>query len=115
MAIKKWIDDQLIGTSVTAVLIGYETSNRDYVKYELEQSWKRGNGILGIYIHQKKDLNGKTDSKGDNLFGDIFLSPTDNKKYFSERFSSYDWVENDGYSNLGSWVEAAAKQAGRIA
>ncbi|MDI6603474.1 MAG: TIR domain-containing protein [Patescibacteria group bacterium] len=51
-AIKKWIDDQLIGASVTVVLIGAETSNRDYVKYELEQSWKKGNGILGIYIHQ---------------------------------------------------------------
>ena len=65
-AIKKWIDDQLTGTSVTVVLIGAETSNRDYVKYELEKSWGKGNGILGIYIHQMKDKDGKTDTKGSN-------------------------------------------------
>ncbi len=30
-AIKKWIDDQLVGMSVTVVLIGSETSTRQYV------------------------------------------------------------------------------------
>lgn len=112
-AIKKWIDDQLIGTSVTVVLIGSGTSNRDYVKYELEKSWERGNGILGIYIHKLKNSRGEIASKGDNSFGDIFTSRYDNKKYFFERFSTYDWVDDDGYNNLGKWVEAAAKQAGK--
>jgi len=112
-AIKKWIDDQLTGTSVTIVLIGAETSNRDYVKYELEKSWKRGNGILGIYIHQMKDKDGKTDTKGSNSFGPIFTSPNDDKKYFVERFTTYDWVDDDGYNKLGDWVEAAAKKAGK--
>jgi len=106
--IKRWIDDQLTGTSVTVVLIGAETSNRDYVKYELEQSWKNGNGILGIYIHQMKDKDGKTDKKGNDTFGPIFTRPNDNKKYFFERFSTYDWVDDDGYNKLGDWVEAAA-------
>lgn len=112
-AIKKWIDDQLTGTSVTVVLIGAETNNRDYVKYELEQSWKKGNGILGIYIHQMKDIDRKTDTKGSNSFGPIFTSPNDDKKYFFERFPTYDWVDNDGYNKLGDWVEAAAKKAGK--
>lgn len=112
-AIKKWIDKQLDGTSVTVLLIGSDTSNREYVKYELEQSWKRGNGILGIYIHNCKDKNGNTSAKGNPYFGDIFKSRSDNKSYFSERFQTYDWVNNDGYSNLGVWIEAAAKQAGR--
>jgi hypothetical protein len=112
-AIKKWIDDQLTGTSVTVVLIGAETSKRDYVKYELEQSWKKGNGILGIYIHLMKDKDGKTDTKGNNTFGPIFTSHNDDKKYFFEKFSTYDWVDDDGYNKLGDWVEAAAKKAGR--
>ena len=113
-AIKKWIDDQLTGTSVTVVLIGAETSNRDYIKYELEQSWEKGKGILGIYIHQMKDKDGKTDTKGNSTFGPIFTSPNDDKKkYFLERFSTYDWVDDDGYNNLGDWVETAAKEAGK--
>ena len=112
-AIKKWIDDQPTGTSVTVVLIGAETSNRDYIKYELEQSWKKGNGILGIYIHQMKDKDGKTDKKGSNSFGSIFTRFNDDKKYFFERFPTYDWVDDEGYKKLGDWVEAAAKKAGK--
>lgn len=112
-AIHKWINKQLDGTSVTVVLIGSETNKRPYVKYELEQSWKKGNGILGIYIHQLKNQEGKTDTKGDNSFGDIFTSSDDDKKYFFERFSIYDWVDDDGYKNMGKWIEEAAKKAGR--
>lgn len=112
-AIKRWIDAQLSGTSVTIVLIGSDTSNRDYIKYELEQSWKKGNGILGIYIHKLKDSNGNTSLAGSNAFGAIFTSPNDDKKYFYERFPTYDWVDNDGYNNLGSWIETAAQKVGR--
>jgi hypothetical protein len=112
-AIKKWIDGQLSGTSVTVVLIGSETSNREYIKYELEQSWKKGNGILGIYIHNIKDRNGNTSPSGSNSFGPIFTSPYDDKKYFYERFPTYDWVNDDGYKNLGGWIEDAAKKAGK--
>lgn len=112
-AIKKWIREQLIGTSVTVVLIGSETSNRDYVKYELKKSWEKGNGILGIYIHQIKDRDSKTATKGNNFFGPIFTSPSDNKQYFAERFNTYDWTDDDGYNNMGKWIETAAKNAGR--
>jgi hypothetical protein len=112
-AVKKWIRDQLVGTSVTVVLIGTETSNRDYVKYELEKSWEKGNGILGIYIHQIKNKDGNTSTKGSNSFGPIFTRPDDDKKYFFERFNTYDWVDDNGYTNMGNWIEAAAKTAGR--
>jgi MTH538 TIR-like domain (DUF1863) len=32
---------------------------------------------------------------------------------FSTLFPIYDWQANDGYNNLGIWIEAAARQAGR--
>src|SRR5436189_1802700 len=67
-AIEKWIDDQLKGTSVTVVLIGAQTSTREYVGYEIKQSHVRGNGMLGIYIHNTKDSSGQTDTKGNNPF-----------------------------------------------
>ncbi len=112
-AIKRWIDSQLIGTTVTAVLIGSDTNNREYVKYELQKSWEKKNGILGIYIHQIKDRHGYTSPKGNDTFGPIFTSVFDNKKYFYERFETYDWVNDNGYTNLGSWIETAAKKAGK--
>jgi hypothetical protein len=112
-AIKKWIREQLEGTSVTVVLIGSETSNRDYIKYELEKSWEKGNGILGIYVHNIKDSNGYTSKKGSNAFGPIFTNNKDDKKYFFERFETYNWVDDNGYSNMGDWIEKAAKNAGK--
>lgn len=112
-AIKKWIDEQLIGTSVTVVLIGSETSSRDYVKYELQESYKRGNGMLGVYIHKIEDQNGKTSTKGDNMFGEIGKDKDGKPVYFSVNYTTYDWKDDDGYNNLGKWVEKAAKDAGK--
>src|ERR1700739_216263 len=112
-AVKRWINKQLDGTSVTVVLIGNDTSNRSYVKYELQKSYERGNGIIGIYIHKLKDKNGTTSSKGSNHFGEIEKNSKNETVYFSSGFDFYDWVEDDGYENMGKWIEAAAKKAGR--
>jgi len=112
-AIKRWIDDQLKGTSVTVVLIGLDTSNRPYCKYEIEKSFEKGNGMLGIYIHKVKDMNGNTSTKGSNHFGEIGKDVNGNSVYFSVNYTTYDWVDDDGYNNLGDWIESAAKKAGR--
>jgi hypothetical protein len=113
-AVHKWIDDQLKGTSVTVVLIGAETSTRPYVDYEITQSRKKGNGLLGIYIHNMKDENQQTGTKGTNPFDLWHITDANGKKtYFSEIYATYDWVNDDGRTNIGDWIEAAAKQAGR--
>src|ERR1039458_7214083 len=46
VAVKRWINNQLNGTSVTVVLIGEETSTRPWVLYEIKQSHIKGNGLL---------------------------------------------------------------------
>src|SRR5690554_739785 len=55
-AVHKWIDSQLQGTSVTVVLIGAETLNRPFVQYEICESLKRGNAVIGVYIDGIKDM-----------------------------------------------------------
>src|SRR3546814_17788175 len=49
-AIQTWIDNQLNGTSVTVILVGANTHRSKWVKYEIEQSIARGNGLLTIDI-----------------------------------------------------------------
>jgi hypothetical protein len=112
-AVKKWIDSQLNGTSVTVVLVGAETSDREYVDYEIEQSSKRGNGLLAIYINKLKDQDKKTDIKGKNPFDLWYKTVDGEKKYFSSIYSTYDWVDDNGYENLGQWIEEAAERAGK--
>ncbi len=55
--IKSMILGHLMNTTVTVVLIGNQTANRPWVKYEVAQSAKRNNGFLGIYIHHLNDPN----------------------------------------------------------
>lgn len=111
-AVRTMIDNALIGTSVTAVLIGAETSNRKWVRYEIIKSYNMNNGVLGIYVHNIKDSNGDTDTEGNNQFGPV-TRKNDKDIYFWQLFPTYDWIADDGYKNFGKWVETAAGKAGR--
>lgn len=105
-AIRRWIAKQLNGTSVTAVLIGAETAEREWVQHEISESWNRGNGIIGIWIHNVKDSEKKTDIKGANPF-DTFKLP--NGQLLSSVCKTYDWIQDDGREQLGAWAEEAVK------
>jgi hypothetical protein len=109
-AVHNWIDKQLEGTSVTVVLIGSETASRPYVQYEITESWKKGNGLLGVYIHGVKDQAQKTTTKGSSPFAGTTYKLADGT---AVAIATYDWVTNDGRENLASWVEKAARQVGR--
>lgn len=97
-AIQAWIDNQLNGTSVTVVLIGAKTDKSKWVRYEIQQSIARGNGILTIDVSKIADLQRNTTDC-------CSLRVTGYKHYF--------WNKDNGRENLGAWVEAAAKAAGR--
>jgi len=112
-AIKRWINSQLEGTSVTVVLIGAETASRDWVIYEIKKSYQKGNGMLGVYIHNMRDRYGSTDIKGPNPFANLYIEKNGRKVYLSELYPTYDWVNDNGYQNLGTWIEEAAKKAGK--
>lgn len=112
--IKRMIQDGLNGTSVTVFLLGSETSGRPWVRYELEESHKRGNGMLAVRIHGIKNLQGYTSGSGQNIFDTFwFTAPNGQQRTLSGTYPIYDWIANDGYRNLGAWVEAAATQVGR--
>lgn len=113
IATKRMINQGLNGTSVTVVLIGKETSKRKWVGYEIDQSCRRGKGLLGVYIHKIKDKDGNIDAKGANPFDSWYLERNGKKVYLSEIYPTYDWTNNDGYKNLGDWIEKAAKKAGK--
>ena len=97
-AIQAWIDNQLKGTSVTVVLVGSRTCSSRWVKYEIARSKVIGNGLLGIDISKIKDLDGTTTE----LCGMI-----------PNRYPFYLWNNQNGYKNMGEWIENAAAAAGR--
>jgi MTH538 TIR-like domain (DUF1863) len=96
-AIRRLIDDALGRTTVTAVLIGTNTFGREWVNYEISESMRLGKGLLGVYIHNIPDFTGKTAPRGSNPV--------------PSRYHTYDWVYDNGYKNLGSWVDEAYDDA----
>lgn len=97
-AIKRWIDNQLRGTSVTVVLVGSRTCSSRWVRYEIEKSEQIGNGLLGIDISKINDFEGKTSDRCGRI---------------PKGYPFYLWDRDDGYNNMGDWIEEAAKAAGR--
>ncbi|MBN2101985.1 MAG: TIR domain-containing protein [Candidatus Aenigmarchaeota archaeon] len=106
-AIKNWINEQLKGTSITVVLIGSETSERDWVKYELQRSYEKGNAFLGIFIHNLEDQEKRTTSKGDTRFGELGKDSEGKSVYLFQLAKFYDWKNDDGYNNFTKWIEEA--------
>ena len=97
-AIRRLIDGGLDGTSVTAVLIGTHTAERQWVTYEIEKSIQRGNGLLGVRIHNLKDQHGERSSRG----------PVP-KALADGGYRVYTW----NVSSFGKWVELAAIDSDR--
>ncbi|MDT4012501.1 MULTISPECIES: TIR domain-containing protein [Staphylococcus] len=109
IAVQNWIDGQLKGTSVTIVLVGAETLNRPYVQYEILESLKRGNKIIGISIGNIKDLNGYK-STSQSFCKNIGEDEFGNSIWFDDIIQGkYDYIIDDGYNNLPRWIDDSFK------
>lgn len=109
--IEKWIDDNMNYRSCVVVLIGEETAERPWVRYEIKKAWEDGKGLLGIYIHNIKcPRNGKS-NKGSNPFDQFTF--TDGSK-LSATVNCYNPRPNDAYNdiknNIEAWIETAIAQ-----
>lgn len=111
-AIQKWIDGQLQGRTCTVVLIGQETAQRKWIDYEIHSSWNAKKGVLGIHVHNLKDVNSRQSAKGSNPFSH-FSMEGDNaalsslvKVYdppFRDSIQCYNYIKQ----NLSTWIEDA--------
>ncbi|WP_079890659.1 TIR domain-containing protein [Halorubrum sp. AJ67] len=109
--IRHWINEQLQGTSVTVVLIGNETAERDWIHYEIKKSIERGNGIVGVKIHSLNDKESNTDFSGTNPLKKFVVEEGDKVRTLSTIFPTYDWKRDNGRENIGKWAEEAAQTA----
>jgi hypothetical protein len=106
--IKKWIDDNMNYRSCVVVLVGENTAERPWVKYEIMKAWNDRRGLLGIYIHNINcPRNGKS-YKGSNPFDQFTL---DDGSKLSSKVNCYNPSSGDAYkdikNNLETWVETA--------
>jgi hypothetical protein len=113
-AIQRLIDGGLAGASVTIALIGAETYTRRWCIYELAKSHADGMGLFGIRIHNIRNQAQQTSTAGPDPFAYVevpgLLGLASN---LSGKYPVYDWVLDNGYANVDTWIETAARAAGR--
>ena len=78
-AVKKLINNGLVGSSVLCVLIGMETYTRRWVDYEILKAVEYGMGVFGIRIHQLKDPKQGVDTAGSSPFQFLGYGTRDEK------------------------------------
>jgi len=113
-ALKRLINAGLERTSNTCVLIGSQTYDRQWVRYELLKSFKKGNHLFGVHINSIKSKHGQSKIKGPNpleyvgvTFSDSGLTATLWEKTDGK------WVKYEKIDGSASYqVEVAQKYRG---
>jgi hypothetical protein len=107
-AIETWIEENMKYKSCVIVLIGSDTHNRKWVKYEIKKAWEDGKGLLGIYMHNLKDPKEGKGTKGANPF-EQFTFRDANKHICT--INCYNPKSTDAYKdikdNIADWIETA--------
>lgn len=111
-AVKKWINENMVGRSCLVVLIGNGTANRKWINYEIEKAWADKKGVVGIYIHNLKNASGEQDTQGINPFDYVYH---DGKKLssivktFNSTFSTSTYVYDDIKEKISDLIDDAIK------
>lgn len=111
-AIRRWIKSQMRGKSCVVVLIGSLTSRRPWVEYEIKRGWGEGRALLGVHIHNLRNLDRAQSRKGANPFRGFTINYSGEDlasvvPCHDPPFVNSKRVYRDIAENLEEWVEEA--------
>ena len=111
-AIKNWIDREIESRSCVVVLIGANTANRKWVRYEIKKGWDAGKGVVGIYVHNLKDRFGNAAPKGKNPFEMLTFTNTDTPlTKFAKAYQSQTSDSQLAYRHITQNLERIVEEA----
>jgi hypothetical protein len=112
--VKKMILRELANTTVTVVLIGAETAKNPWVNLAIVQSYKQNNGLMAVHINKITDVKGEVEARGGNPFDYIYINNSDGSiSHFSKMYLTYDYMDQNGFLDMGKWIEFNAQRAGK--
>ncbi|MBN3174794.1 TIR domain-containing protein [Pectobacterium brasiliense] len=104
IALKNLINNALVGTSVTCVLIGTNTYQRPWVRYEIFRSIYKGNDCLGVNINSIVGKDSQVKPVGKNPFNYTGI-------HFNSDGSKYSFVTRESIrENWSYWEEIESKR-----
>ncbi len=113
-AIKNWIAEQMKYKSAVVVLVGAQTSQRRWVKYEIAYAWDNRKPLVGVRIHGLADRDHRTDTAGADPFQMVTLkgggTVGDYVTLHNPGGSTSQQVYASINNNISSWVDNAYKR-----
>lgn len=113
-AVERWIDDQMKYKTAVVVLVGRETSTREWVDYEIRKAWDDKRPLVGIRINGLAPLNLGQDLPGANPFATVTLRSGNTIADYAPLFTPTGNSSAEVYSsikrNLSSWVASAYRR-----
>lgn len=109
-AIRKWIDEQMVGCSCLVVFFGEKTYQSNWVLYEMMQAGIRNMGRLLINLEGMKNQKGTPCAYGIDPYAAHGLYTQKDGAYIIRQ---YHWINDDGIDNIGEWINDACIRVGR--
>lgn len=111
-SIQRWIDDNMAYRRCVIVLVGTETSQRQWVKYEIKKAYESRKGLFGIYIHNLNCPRNGRCYQGPNPFDEFTIN--NGQQRLSATIPCYDPGHN-AYNTIArgmeNWVGTAIAAA----
>ena len=113
-AIKKWIKDQMNGRSCAVVLVGKDTAGRKWINHEIIESWNKGMGVVGIYIHGLKNQEEYITEQGKNPFDSITFNSGKKLSEVVECYNPSGSNSKERYDWIAKYISDAVEEAIKI-
>lgn len=108
-AIKRWIIKSMNGCSCLVLFVGEETYKSRWVRFELEEARRLKMGRILVRLNGMKDRLGRVCGVGQDPYAANGLySAKPGSGYVIKQYS---WIDDDGATHLGEWVDDAVLRA----
>ncbi len=106
-AIRRWIDQQMVGCSCLVLFQGEKTYQSRWVKYKIQKAASEGMGRIIVKLDGMKNLWGSFSKPGLDPYKAHNLYSTNGQGY---TIMSYYWIDDNGYDNFSYWIEEACSR-----
>lgn len=107
-SLKALIREGIKNSSVTAILVGANTYQRRWVRYEIARSVIKGNGLLAVQVHQMRDRQRYVSNEGPNPLDYMGVYNTGGNIRLAE-IQNGSWVAYGDYAQSVTLPETWAK------
>lgn len=110
-SLKRFLRKEMNGSSVVSVLIGAETAERRWVRFEIMQAIWDARGLMGIRIHAIENWHGLRSTAGKNPFDLLGVFTKDRKMRLIQRASidsKWTYTNDFGQDVIPKWPYAAS-------